>query len=324
MAKLYFLPRVALKAQDALLPLAWRLEAAVVRWTFRHLRRLPLGDAQARAARWFRRIGPRTPVAQKLLRNLAILHPEAPLSALKVKARDSFAALGQAVAELAHSDAISENPERFCEFTVDPAAEVALSDPQAPAVLITAHVGPWSFTNLIAAWGRFPLSILYAPESNPGVREEFLRLRGALPVTLISRDNSMRGLLKALGKGEKVGLASDVRLDSGEPLPFFGHPMLTNTVPGRLALRAGCPLIPIRAQRLGPGRFRIHAEAPLDPGPEDQPLEDRVQHLAQQVLGTYERWIQEAPEEWMAMARRWPKALELEAYQRAEARDRAL
>ena len=170
MAKLYFLPRVALKAQDALLPLAWRLEAAVVRWTFRHLRRLPLEDAQARAARWFRRIGPRTPVAQKLLRNLAILHPEAPLSALKVEARDSFAALGQAVAELAHSDAISENPERFCEFTVDPAAEVALSDPQAPAVLITAHVGPWSFTNLIAAWGRFPLSILYAPQTNPAAR----------------------------------------------------------------------------------------------------------------------------------------------------------
>ena len=159
MAKLYFLPRVALKAQDALLPLAWRLEAAVVRWTFRHLRRLPLEDAQGRAARWFRRIGPRTPVAQKLLRNLAILHPEAPLSALKVEARDSFAALGQAVAELAHSDAISENPEQFCEFVVDPAAEAALSDPKAPAVLITAHVGPWTFTNLIAAWGRFPLSI---------------------------------------------------------------------------------------------------------------------------------------------------------------------
>ena len=206
----------------------------------------------------------------KATRNLAILHPGPPRCP-KVEARDSFAALGQAVAELAHSDAISENPERFCEFTVDPAAEVALSDPQAPAVLITAHVGPWSFTNLIAAWGRFPLSILYAPESNPGVREEFLRLRGALPVTLISRDNSMRGLLKALGKGEKVGLASDVRLDSGEPLPFFGHPMLTNTVPGRLALRAGCPLIPIRA-----GAWVLGASftpSPLDPGPEDQPLE---------------------------------------------------
>jgi Kdo2-lipid IVA lauroyltransferase/acyltransferase len=323
MAKLYFLPRVALKAQDALLPLAWRLEAAVVRWTFRRLRRRPLAEAQAMAARWFQRVGPRTPVALKLLRNLAILHPEAALSTLKVEARDSFAALGKAVAELAHSDAICENPEQFCEFVVDPAAEAVLSDPKAPAVLITAHVGPWTFTNLIAAWGQFPLSMLYAPESNPGVRDEFLRLRSALPVTPIPRDNSMRGLLKALGKGEKVGLATDVRLDSGEPLPFFGHPMLTNTVPGRLALRAGCPLIPLRAQRLGPGRFRIHAEAPLDPGSEAQPLEDRVQHLAQQVLGTYERWIREAPGEWMAMARRWPKALELEAYDRAKARDRA-
>ena len=87
--------------------------------------------------------------------------------------------------------------------------------------------------------------------------------------------------------------------------------MLTNTVPGRLALRAGS-LNPHSSQRLGPGRLRIHAEAPGS-GAGRPALEDRVQHLAQQVLGTYERWIQEAPGEWMAMARRWPKALELEA-----------
>ena len=165
--------------------------------------------ASVRARRW-----------RKSYPNLAILHPEAPLSALKVEARDSFAAPGQAVAELAHSDAISENPERFCEFTVDPAAEVALlSDPQAPAVLITAHVAPLVLHQpLPRPGGRFSPVHPLCPGVEPGGAGGILRLRGALPVTLISRDNSMRGLLKALGKGEKVGLASDVRLDSGEPL----------------------------------------------------------------------------------------------------------
>ncbi|MBL6716232.1 MAG: lysophospholipid acyltransferase family protein [Pseudomonadales bacterium] len=323
MAKLYFLPRSALKARAFALRFAWALEGAVVSVTFWLLRRMPLPKAQRFGARFFRWLGPRTPVAGKLLRNLAIIHPDADLPALRKEAESSFAALGQAVAELAHSDQICADPERFCEFVIDPASAPVLSDPKAPAVLITAHVGPWTYTNLIAAWGQFPLSILYAPESNPRVRAAFLRLRSALPVTLIPRDNSMRGLLRALGKGQKVGLASDVRLDSGAALPFFGYPMLTNTVPGRLALRANCPLIPLRAERLGPGRFRITAEAPLDPGLAHQPMEDRVQHLAVQVLQTYERWIRQAPSEWMAMARRWPKALELEALARAAARDHA-
>ena len=45
----------------------------------------------------------------------------------------------------------------------------------------------------------------------------------------------MRALIAALSKGEAVGLGSDVRLDSGELIPFFGQPMPTNIVPARLA-----------------------------------------------------------------------------------------
>ena len=50
-----------------------------------------------------------------------------------------------------------------------------------------------------------------------------LRLRGRLPVQLLSRDNSMRTLMAELSRGATVGLGSDVRLDGGEMIPFFGH-----------------------------------------------------------------------------------------------------
>ena len=44
-----------------------------------------------------------------------------------------------------------------------------------PAVLVTAHIGPWTLTNFAAGQYGFPLSIVYAPESNPYVHDMMLR-----------------------------------------------------------------------------------------------------------------------------------------------------
>jgi KDO2-lipid IV(A) lauroyltransferase len=96
--------------------------------------------------------------------------------------------------------------------------------------------------------------------------------------------------------------------------------MLVNTVPVRLALRTGCPLVPTVAERLSGGRFRVIAEAPIEPDDPEAPLEDRVQDMAAKLMARYEAWIRRWPEEWMCMARRWPKEIELAAYERARER----
>ncbi len=322
MAKLYFLPRTLLKDRDDLLRLGWRLEAFAVGLFLDLLRALPLQRATAFARLLFRAIGPHTGVATKLLRNLAIIHPEAPMDELRARARTSFGWLGVAIAEIAHIGEIRARMDELVEFEVDPAAADAIADPERAAVLVTGHVGPWTLTNLIAGHFGFPLTIVYAPESNPHVRDRILALRSELPVKLIERDGSMRALLRELGKGHKIGLASDVRLDGGDLVPLLGHEMETNTVPARLALRQDCPLIPVTAHRLPGGRFRIVAEAPVTPDDADAPTETRITQMAHGLSSVYERWIRERPEEWMCMARRWPKALELEAVARAEARMR--
>ncbi|MEE2891997.1 MAG: lysophospholipid acyltransferase family protein [Pseudomonadota bacterium] len=322
MAKLYFLPRTALKDNASLLRLGWRIEGWAVGAVIGLLRLLPFERAVACARRLFRAVGPRTGVATKLLRNLAIMHPDEPMSALRGRAADSMGNLGAALAEIANIDRIGADLERRVEFDVHPSVAAVLRDPQAAAVLITGHVGPWTLTNFIAAYGDFPLTIVYAPESNPFVRDRILALRSALPVKLIERDNSMRALLRELSAGHKIGLASDVRLDGGDWVPLLGHDMETNTVPARLALRQKCPLIPIRSERLPGGRFRITAEAAIEPEDPSADTEAKIASMARRLSGTYERWIREAPQEWMCMARRWPKHLELDAVARAEALER--
>ena len=72
-------------------------------------------------------------------------------------------------------------------------------------------------------------------------------------------------LMGELSHGATIGLGSDVRLDAGEMIPFFGHDMPTNTVPARLALRFDCELVPARAERLPGGRYRITLYPPVRP-----------------------------------------------------------
>ena len=320
MAKLYFLPRTLLKDRDRLLRLGWRVEASLVAVLLALLRLLPRRTAETLARRTFALAGPRTGTQTKLLRNLAVLHPDEGLTALKRRSRRTFADLGASLAELAHLRTLVAERERLVEFAADPAAEPVLRDPRAPAVLVTAHVGAWTLTNLIAGHYGFRLTSLYVPESNPYVGARIQALRSALPMRFIERDNSMRPLLRELAAGHKVGLASDVRLDAGEPVPFCGHPMLVNTVPVRLALRSGGPLVPTVAERLPGGRYRVIAEAPIQPDDPAAPLEDRVQDMAAKLMARYEAWIRRWPDQWLCMARRWPKDVELAAFERARER----
>ncbi len=179
-----------------------------------------------------------------------------------------------------------------------------------PAVLVTAHIGPWTLTNFVAGHHGFPLTIVYAPESNPYVHDMMLRLRGALPVELLARDNSMRVLIGELSRGATIGLGSDVRLDSGEMIPFFGRDMPTNTVPARLALRFDCELVPARAERLPGGRYRITLYPPVRADNPEAAAPVQAANMTAQLNVLFEQWIREAPGEWLCLARRWPKDVE--------------
>lgn len=319
MAKLYFLPGARLKDSGRLLRCGWWLEGLLVGLLLGLLRRLPLDRASRLAGRLLAALGPRTGIQTKLLRNLAVLHPDEPIDVLRERARRSFRWAGVSIAEMAHLEDIVARQAQLVEFEAHPSAEAALRTPDQAAVLVTAHVGAWTLSNLIAAHYDFPLSIVYAPESNPRIRDRILALRSALPVTLIERDGSLRGLLRELGRGHRVGLATDVRLDGGPLVPLCGHPMETNTVPARLALRSGCPLIPIRALRLPNGRFRVRAEAVIEADDPQADSETRILQMTTKLSQEYERWIREAPEQWMCLARRWPKAVELAALDQARA-----
>ena len=91
-------------------------------------------------------------------------------------------------------------------------------------------------------------------------------------------------------------------------IPLFGREAATNTSAAGLALRTGAALIPIRAQRLPQGRFRVTVYDPLISQHPDAPEPEQKLELSILINRHFEAWIRENPEQWICLKRRWPKS----------------
>jgi KDO2-lipid IV(A) lauroyltransferase len=318
-AKYYFFSRTLAKRRPELNRIVWRIEAWAIGAFVGLLRVLSLERAMRLAYRVFAFIGPRSSKRgrMRVQRNLEVAFPEYSNTQRDQVTRDIFGHVGVALAEIAKLSTIWNDRERRIEFVAAPELRF-LREQGRPAVLVTGHIGPWTLTNFVAGHYEFPLSIVYAAESNPFLRDLMLKMRSALPVKLLDRNNSMRALMGELSRGATVGLGSDVRLDAGELIPFFGHGMETNTVPARLALRYDCELVPTRAERLVDGRFRITMYPPVRPDDATATAAEQATNMTVKLNRHFEEWVRATPGEWLCLARRWPKDVERAAAQSAQ------
>jgi len=302
----YLVPKKVARAVPLLgRALIW-LEAQLFRFLFWVLGQLSVERASSVAAAIVGLIGPHTSVARTVRGNLAVAFPDWDEQDLHRTTRGIFRQLGMAVAELANIDKIWSEREQRLEFCIDPLAQAHL-DAGGATVFVTAHVGAWQVVNLLARQQNLTATIVFAEESNPQVRDIMHRLRKAFGVKLLPTHAGVRPLLRELNAGHSIGLAMDTRLDTGEPLPFFGVEALTNTSTARMALRSGAALIPVRGERLRPGHFRVSVMAPIASPVPDATLAEQATAITQLISEQFEAWIKAAPDHWMCLKRRWPK-----------------
>lgn len=139
-------------------------------------------------------------------------------------------------------------------------------------IIAAPHYGNWEFLLKYVA-DNGPLSLVYrAPGKAYG--DDFLgRARGGVNVTLVPAEaTAMRPLLKALQRGEAVGITPDQqpKQGGGEFVPFFGIPALTLSLIAKLAGRHVTPVVFAYAERSARG-FEVHFE-PEEPALHDTDL----------------------------------------------------
>lgn len=313
MPQYYLIPKRIARAAPALERCVQWLEAQGLRLVFWLMRRLSFRRASQLSAMLFTATGPRTDKAKKVRNNLQIAFADKTATEREAITRGIFRSLGLSVAELIKMPEVWEQWQERIELVVDPASLEYLQQ-QTAGVYVTAHVGPWQVAPIPLIRRYFegrPMAMVYAPESNPRIHELMLALRASIGTDSISSEAGLRPLLKALGKGQSLALAVDTRLPTGKLVPFFGVDALTNISPARLALRTGTRLVPVHAERLDIGRFRVTVEAPISPADPGSDEEEQAIDMTRQLNARFEDWIRQAPEQWLCLKRRWPKAHKL-------------
>jgi KDO2-lipid IV(A) lauroyltransferase len=256
-------------------------------------------------------LGPRSAKARMVRENLTIAFPSLDRSAVAALARQTWRSIGLVFGEYPQLDRIA----RLRLEVVDRCNLETYRRRERQAIFIGAHFSNWEIMALAIARAGVPLLALHAPLQNQQLGKLMDRARAQLGCTMLGRGESMRALIKQVRDGGSIGMLLDLSMNDGVPVPFFGHPMRTTLTPARMAQRYGCDIVPVRTERLGEARFRVHLYPPLtiDRTPRDADGEQaQALAIARQLNALMEKWISARPDEWMAANRRWEKALHRE------------
>jgi KDO2-lipid IV(A) lauroyltransferase len=261
-------------------------------WLSRLVARLPLGFAQAVGAAFGRLAlalsGSFRRKSRENLRQAGLLDD--------ARLRSSAAHTGRAVAE---TPFVWFSPPQRLDARIlveQPAVLEAARAAGRGVILLTPHLG--CFEAAARAVGRSgPVTVLYKPPRIAALRRlvEAGRVApGVVPVPASAA--GVRGLLRALRRGEAIGVLPDQvpSAGDGEWAPFFGRPAYTMTLPTRLARATGAAVLVTAGERLDGGAgWRVRFEAlEGDPSPEaiNGAMERLIRRMPDQYFWGYNRY----------------------------------
>ena len=186
--------------------------------------------------------------------------------------------------------------------------EVALRNGRG-AIVVAPHLGNLDIVGHVTVLRSVPCTIPTEHVRPRRLLDLVTKLRASGGLRIVPIDgapSAVRALYQALRRNELVGIIGDrdVRAN-GVPVLFFGQLTSFPGGPVALALRTGAPLLPARALRVGAGAFRVLIMPPLDL-PRTGDAKSDVRSGTQLLAVTLERFIGEAPGQWVVFEPVWP------------------
>ncbi len=165
----------------------------------------------------------------------------------------------------------------------------------------TGHLGNWELSAFAHALLCEPMHVVVRPLDNPVLDDLIKRYRMASGNRILDKQDFVRGILKALGANEPVGILIDQNTlpENGSFVDFFGIPACTGTTFARLAHKTGAAVIPGYALwNEAKGKYVLRFD------PVFEMTGDVVEDTAR-LTKHFEGVIRRVPDQWLWLHRRW-------------------
>ena len=176
-------------------------------------------------------------------------------------------------------------------------------------VYLTPHLGCFEVTAQYLST-HAPVTVLYRPPKQAWLQTMIETGRARAQLHIAAADmGGVRALLKALKRGEAVGMLPDQAPKVGEGVwvDFFGKPAYTMTLAARLT-ETGAVVIMVWAERLpGGAGYHFHLQAPT------QPISGNTGERAVQISHEIECLIRQCPEQYLWGYNRYKRPRGVEA-----------
>ena len=163
------------------------------------------------------------------------------------------------------------------------------------AIMAVPHMGSWDMAGSYAGALGYPISAV--AERFPGSLDDAVvrtRQRFGLNVITLGR-SAVRGITQALQANAIVALLCDLEQGPGVTVRFFGRQSVVPGGPAAIALKTGATLMPACQYVTSPGHHHVHLDPPLT-----WASGETKEGLMQRVVGRFEDFIEERPDQWYA------------------------
>ncbi len=167
-------------------------------------------------------------------------------------------------------------------------------------LVVSAHFGNWELCGESITLAGIPMNAVARSQTNPYVNRLINRYRKSFGINVIALGAPIKHIVRALHKGEAVGLISDQDArHRGIFVNFFGRRASTPVGAAQLALKYKAPIVLVMGLRLKPGKYKTLFE-------EIKVREDdTVESLTQRYTTAIENVIRQHPDQYFWMHKRW-------------------
>lgn len=173
-----------------------------------------------------------------------------------------------------------------------------------PVIVCSGHFGNYAIVRAAMAHAGHPMGVIYRRLANPYFNDYYVDRLERLGGTCFEQGHKgMRGVVKHLRGGGKIGILTDLHAHGGEELSFFGQPAVTSTATAEMALKFNALLVPGYAIRQPDGlSFQIEFHDPIphtDARMMTQAMNDDLEALVRQHMGQW-FWIHRRWKPWVS------------------------